>query len=377
MSTFEGILFHDAQPEARQTEYIEYNNVDFVLSVGEGRSLMRNSVRINGDIFISNDNGTTRSAGKVYLDERIGVHATIDSIQTSFSGGNGGGVKEVIQNYGRWVTMDAIGTIYEDDYNSAKYQCEQRAPTQLCSAKNAKGEDTLNTGTKLTDDLDFSLKPLCILNKMSGDHLPFEKSGEIRLTINLARNMSALMGANQGTNASYSLKNLHVSYSSLPTAGNPADTTTTMRSVYNVKSTILSGSANIQAQVPAVCDAVSCSFQSQDRENVNVFSNYDCNTVEGIKQVEFLFNDATNKYITYQMNDQNEMVKRYIDSFRNTGHNMMMLDTFRTNKGFGIGLHFQGFVNLANQRFGLQIQSDITNANPSNVYLYFHSLISA
>ena len=69
---------------------------------------MRNSVRINGDIEITND-GTTRSAGKVYLDPRIGVHACIDSLQTNFSGGTNAGVKEVINNYGRWVTMDAIG----------------------------------------------------------------------------------------------------------------------------------------------------------------------------------------------------------------------------------------------------------------------------
>ena len=372
--SFDNIVFHSAQPEARQDRYIEYNNCDFILAVGEGRSLMRNSVRINGDIKITSD-GTARSTGRVYLDPRIGTHATIDSIQTSFSGA--GGVKEVIQNYGRWATMDAIGTIYEDDYLSAKYQCEQRAPTAVCSAKNAKGENTLNTGTKITDNLDFSMKPLCILNKMSGDHLPFEKSGEIRVTLNLARNMSALMGDNQGNGATYELTNLHLSYSSLPTNGNPAKTSTTMRSVYNIKSTILSGSANIQAQVPAMCDAMSASFQSQDRENVNIFSNFDCNQVEGIRQVEFLFNDATNKYVTYSINDQNEMIHRYIDSFRNTGHNQMTLDKFRTNASFGVGLHFQGFIDLSTQRFGLQLASDVSNQNPMNVYMYFHSLISA
>jgi len=373
--SFDNIVFHSAQPEARQDKYIEYNNVDFVLAVGEGRSLMRNSVRINGDIKIANAGDGTRSAGRVYLDARIGVHGTIDSIQTSFSGA--GGVKEVIQNYGRWATMDAIGSIYEDDYNSAKYQCEQRCPTHVCSGKNAKGEDTLNSGTKITDNLDFSIKPLCVLNKMSGDHLPFEKSGEIRLTINLARNMSALMGDNQGSGANYELLNLHCSYSSLPTNGNPASKSTTMRSVYNVKSTILSGSANIQAQVPAMCDAMSASFQSQNRENVNCFSNYDCNQVEGIRNVEFLFNDATNKYVTYSISDQNEMIHRYIDSFRNTGHNQMTLDKFRTNNSFGVGLHFQGFIDLSNQRFGLQLDSDVNNVNPMNVYMYFHSIISA
>jgi len=68
---------------------------------------------------------------------------------------------------------------------------------------------------------------------------------------------------------------------------------------------------------------------------------------------------------------------RYIDSFRSTGHQQMSLDKFRTNTGFGIGLNFQGFIDLSNQRFGLQLESDINNTKPMNVYMYFHSLISA
>ena len=367
------LLYHSAVPESNQTNYVEYNNVDFVLNVGENRSLMRNSVRINGEIEISN--GAATAAGGVYLDFRIGAHGCIDSVQTTF-GGAGGGIKENIANYARWCEMNAIGTIYEDDYLNCSNQVELRSPNELCSSELAKGEVTDGT-TPLATDLDFSIKPVCILNKMDGDHLPFEKSGEIRLTINLARNMSALMGKNQGTAANYTLKNLHCSYHSLPTVGNPMKTATSMRSVYNIKSTILSGSANISAQVPAICDAVSCSFQRQDRENVNVFNNYACETVEGIRRLNWLFNDSTNKYVSYVVSDQNEMIHRYIDSFTDTGHNQMVMATFRNNAGFGVGLHFQGFIDLSRQRFALQLDSDIGVTNsPHNIYMYFHSQIT-
>lgn len=369
-----GMLYHSAVPEATQTSYVEYNNVDFVLNVGQGRSLMRNTVRINGEIAITQD-GTAVSAGGVYLDFRIGAHGVIDSIQTVF-GGAGGGIKENIQNYARWVEMGAVGTLYEDDYLNASNQCELRSPNEYTSGVLAGGEVTQNTGTKVSTDLDFSVKPVCILNKMNGDHLPFEKSGEIRLTINLARNMSALMGKNQGAASTYTLKNLHCSYHSVPTAGVWSKTATSMRSVYNVKNTILSGSANISAQVPAICDSVSCSFQRQNRENTNVFNNYQLETVEGIRRVQFLFNDSTNKYVSYVMNDQNEMLHRYIDSFKDTGHNQVNGDCFRTNSGFGLGLDFKGFVDLSRQRFALQLDSDVTNQKPMNVYMYFHSLIS-
>ena len=75
------------------------------------------------------------------------------------------------------------------------------------------------------------------------------------------------------------------------------------------------------------------------------------------------------------MKDENEMLKRYIDSFKNTGHNQVMLDTFRTNQGFGVGVDFTGFTDLSNQRFGVQLSSSILPTSPYNIYMYFHSLV--
>tara|TARA_R110002012_G_scaffold2963_1_gene14121 strand:+ start:615 stop:1724 length:1110 start_codon:yes stop_codon:yes gene_type:complete len=368
----ENMLYHSAVPEATQATYGEFNNVDFVLNVGPGRSLMRNSVRLNGNVLVTND-GTTRSAGGVYMDYAIGIHSVVESCQVSFGTS---GTKENIQNYARWCKMGAIGTLYEDDYNNASQQVELRAVNEVCASLLAQGEVTLGT-TPVTQDLDFSMKPNCILNKMSGDHLPVEKSGEIRLTLNLARNMSCLMGDNQGADATYALSNLHVSYHSVPTQGDPMTKQTTMRSVYNIKSTILSGTANISAQVPAMVDSVSCSFQKQNEENVNVFNNYACNMVQGIRRLQFEFNDSTNKYVSYNENDLGGMIQRYIESFDNTGHQQMKLDTFRANNGFGVGQKFAGFVDLSNQRLGLQLTSDINNTKPMNIYMYFHSIVQA
>ena len=369
------IQYHMSQPEAIQAQYVEFNNTDFVINVGEGRSLVRNSVRLCGDLRITSD-GTNRATGQVYLDFRIGIHSCIDSVQVTF-GGIGGGVKENIQNYARWVAMQAVASLNEDDYLNASNLIELRAPNQLCAEAFADGEITSQTTTPLTTDFDFAAKPVCILNKMSGDHLPFEKSGEIRLTVNLARNQSALMGSLQGNTSTYELRNLRVQYQSVETQMDWNQTSTQMRSVYNVKSSVASSSANVSAQVPAVCDAVSCSFQRQQEENQNVFNNYSLAQVPNIKRLQFLWNSSTNRFITYEINDQNEMIHRYIDSFQNTGHNQCMLDTFRTNGGFGVGMNFDGFVDLSRQQFSVQLASSITNLAPYNIYLYFHSVVQA
>ena len=371
------MVYHSADPEALQTSYIEYNNVDFILNVGEGRSLVQNSVRILGEVLITTD-GTTRPAptvGGIYWDYKIGAHGFVDSCQTSFGGGSSPGIKENIQNYARWVGMTSVATENADDLLNASKQVQLKCPNELCANVLALGEATTSTQAVI-DNIDFAFKPVCILNRMAGDHLPFERSGEIRLTINLARNISALMGGNSDNNSTYQLSNLRVSYQSIQTIGNPNDLQISMRSVYNVKSSVQSSFANVQAQVPAVCDACSVSFQMQAHENVPIFNNYSLEKVPGIRELQFLFNDSTSKYITYQINDQNEMLNRYIDSFAETGHNQAMLDTFRGNGGWGVGLSFQGFTDLSQQRFAMQVTSDISNTSPMNVYMYFHSVVT-
>ena len=370
------IIYHQAEPEALQSVYQEFNNCDFVLNVGAGRSLVRNSIRVCGDLRITSD-GVTRTTGQNYFDFRIGVHSFVDSLQVVFGGASNGGVKENIQNYARWAAMQSVASLNEDDYLNASNLVELRAPNQLCVERFADGEITSQTTAPQTIDFDFAMKPYCILNKMSGDHLPFEKSDEIRLTLNLARNISALMGSLAGNTSTYELRNLRVQYQSVETQMDPMATSIMMRSVYNVKSSIQSSSANVTAQVPAVCDAVSASFQRQDEENTNVFNNYALAQVPSISRVQFLFNSATNKYITYEIDDQNTMLEKYIESFKNTGHNQCYLDTFRTNGGFGIGLDFDGMVDLSRQQFSVQLSSQITNQYPYNIYLYFHSVVQA
>ncbi len=368
------IVFHSSDPEAIQSTYGAFDNCDFVINVGEGRSLVRNSVRLVGDLEIT-EAANTRSTGQIYMDYRIGAHAMIDSLQVTF-GGPGGGVKQNTQNYARWVSMVTSAEQSQADMLNASNQIEMRAPNELTVERYADGEVTAST-VPVTQDIDFALKPNCILNKMVGDHLPFEKSGEIRLTINLAKDQSALMGSKQGSASSYAITGLRCLYQSVETDGDPMNTSTTMRNVYCVKSSIQSATANLSAQVPAVCDACHVSFQRQDRENANVFNNYQLAQVPNIRRVQFLWNDSTNKYISYEQNDQNTMLKGFIDSFKNTGHNMVYLDSFRTYDGFSLGQHFNGFINLSQTRFGLQLTTDIDNAKPYNIYMYFSSIVQA
>ena len=369
------ILYHSSPPESLQAAYLEYDNVDFILNVGPGRSLLKDTVRILGDVRVTID-GTTRTVGGQYWDRKCGAHSFIQSCQTSFGGGSSQGGQENIDNYARWVAMQSIATENEDDMLNASKQVELKAINDLCVEALALGELTVPAAgaDPVYQDSDFAIKPYCMLNRMSGDDLPFEKTGDITLTINLSRNITALMGNQQDSSTAYQLTNLRVIFQSIPTVGNPRTKSTVFQSVHNVKSSVQSSLASVRVQVPAICSAVSISFMKQSDENVPVLSGVECQKLPGIRDLSFLFNSA-NEFITYQIQDINEMLKRYIESFGDTGMNQVYLDTFRGNNGFGLGLNFRELINLSNQQFTMQVTSDITNNDPVSAFFYFHTVI--
>jgi hypothetical protein len=367
------LIYHVSEVVQKKDSYLEFDSLDFDINVGEGRSLVKNSVRLLGDLDVL-DGGGANSA-EIYFDPICGVHAFIDSVQVTFTDGANVGVKENIQNYARYVAMSEMATKAPEDALNGSSVCELKGFDHKTSKLYANGRITRNSGAKPTGNQDFSMKPVCALNKMSGGNLSYSKSGQIRLTMNLAQNRSALMGSDLDNNAdTYAIINPRVIYQSV--LSEPKEQDTIMRPIYNVKNTIQSNFASISARVPAVCDSVTMSAQLQSAENTAPFSNYECNMPKGLEELQFLFNDSTNEYISYSITDLTEMLQRGINSILDNGHNMVSGNRFSDNKNFITGLGFNGYVDLSNQKFSVQIKSGADNANAYNIYLYFHSIMS-
>ena len=371
----QSLIYHIAECVQKKDNYVEFDTLDFDINVGEGRSLVKNSVRLPGDLNVLDNGGA--NAVNLYLDHVVGIHAIIDSCQVNFVEGNNAGLKENIQNYARYIEMVELATKCPEDVFNASSLCELKGFDHNTSKLFAHPRVTRNTGggTQFSKPNDFSMKPGCCLNKMSGGNLSYSKSGQIRLSLNLAQNRSALMGSDfDPTQDTYNLVNPRVTYQSVLTS--PKESQTIMRTIYNVKNTIESNFANISAKVPATCDSVSVSMQRQERENTAPFSNYKCEKPKQIEELQYLFNDSTNEYISYVITDQTEMLQRGINSIIDNGHNSVSGSRFGTNENFITGLAFNGYVDLSNQKFSVQIKSSADNDIPYNVYMYFHSIMA-
>jgi len=390
------IQYHQVFPENTLVTYSgdAQTQVDFLLTY-EGRALEMNSIRLNFDLNITPVGGAdfanVRSDPNLFYDQSAGLHGVVQSCVTSVNGA----VIENLNEYGRMVAMESQSTMTSDERNVASASCEGKVVNQRLTNLFLRGvvageftDDlngtTSNYETALIEKPSASLKPRICLNKCFTEDgslplLSFSRSGVIRISFRLARSTAFLFGSD-ADGSSYSLSNLRLTYVSRDDSRDLAPILS--RGITNVKQAITSSSANIQAIIPGSARAVSVSFQPQANENKAYYNNLQLYKIPSLSQVQYLFNDSTNQYITFIIKSEIESLERYLQSFKDTGSNSASLQNIVTNNSYGLGTSLGQYVNLANSKFSIQIQSAIGTATnsggdtvPMLAYIYFHTLL--
>lgn len=362
-------MYHRAEVENSKNSYTEHDNLDVFLNA-EGRALKANSVRIQGVLSVTKTAGNTRIANTddIQLDNAVGVHALVDIISVEMANV---GMVEQYSEYSRYVKMKNIANDDLNDYHSGLNLAEYRAPSEKASQALLTGFTSAASSATADDvkDQDFSFKPMCCLNAMSGD-VSFAKTGAIKLSITLNKVAQVLYGTDVDANTKYTLSDVRVSYRTVPDVDQPVS----MDRVLSLKSSINSKFSNTLAKVPAVVRGVSCCFMKQSRENDLVECNQAMDVLQGIKEVQFVFQDSTSQYISYPLRDKGQIIERFVESLGGKGHNQVNANNNQMN--FGIGLSFPP-VDLSNQKFNIQINSDMASLSttPYIIYQYFHSSI--
>ena len=369
------IHYASVLPENNKDSFEEFDNVDFVLA-HEGRALNLGSVRLHGVVDVTqNSNPLTSTTDDtnlkdIKLDGMVGAHSFCESWTCEMNGQ----IVENITSYPRYVKMAMTATNGVDDMNNASNVCELKAPFDKMTNQALKGVVGGAGDTNPTHFApDFSIRPSICVNSGRG-MLPYKKSGDIRLTVTLARVLAAIYGLDVDANTKYVLRDLRIVYTTSPEPDNMSEPVV-LRTKLNIKQSIQSSFSNVQTKVPAVCSAMSASFQTQANENQAKYNNMELNAVPNLTQTQFLFNDSTNTLVTYLIKNNVEVIGRYIDSFVDTGRNALSPAKLADNNGFGVGLNFSEELDLSNQKFSVQLSSAVSSAAPMIIYMYFHSMI--
>ena len=377
----DNLVYHEASPSNDNANgFSEFNTINWELMATD-RKLVPNSVRIDFDLVVNETDGGTRVDNKrIAIDNLCGGHVFFESWQV---GVESVGLISNEQEYPRWAKTFFSATQDINDNNSAIANAEGRTchpaageiVIEMVGSEGAQGATDPNK-----KDPSFSIKPLISLNRYMGDSYSFNKLGHLRVSTNLSRNGHALYGAQcagGGRSPVYLMKNVKLRFTSVPDDGKQGKML--MNSYTSVKATSNSNSFSIDSKVPAkMCNGVVINFLDQGSESEIVSNNQLLEQYPNLESIRYSFNNALNKYITYEITDRGNMVRLGLEALTEGNLNSVHARNIFNNQSYIVGLPFQEYTDLSTSKFTTQLVSSANTfgTKPQQVYLYFLTLIS-
>tara|TARA_R110000822_G_scaffold140875_1_gene278647 strand:+ start:1648 stop:2805 length:1158 start_codon:yes stop_codon:yes gene_type:complete len=377
-------LYHTLTPENQPSSgaFTEFAMADFVLNFPQ-RKLVAGSIRISANVECTDSKADSqKGTSNIYVDNLVGSHAFFDQISTSMD--QLGQIENILE-YSKYVKAVSQATTSPTDLFKGSKVSELISPNLNWSKAVIKGISSSRTADAttlvpaITEKANFSMKPLICLNSAAGGDgtVSFRKSGSVRISMRVARALSALFGpgvsaSGSATAPSVKLTNLRLHFSTVNDDGQ--DMPITMPNIINIKSTVQSTFANISCAVPAICRGVFGTLLRVDRANVGENNNpLATETIPGFKSLQFIYNSTiNNSLVSYTINDYAEVLERYVASVSSSDHSSVGMWNVAHNDGFGVGLEFDGLVDLRSQRFNIQISSTINS--PYTLSLFFNGV---
>ena len=358
---------HLVEPTNPRDQYSEYDDVRFAISF-QGRKLVLNSIRLMGKVVIDNN----LDDDDIRMDNFAAGHCFFEEVMTSTANQ---GLLETIQSYPRMISMMRKASLDEVNLMNSKFTPEMCCPNELVMRQVLKGNVLKTDSVNETQPADFSIKPHFVFNQAEGSQfLSYSKTGDISLNLRLNRNDQVLFGSNADATKTYSLSDLRVSFITVDDDGTVD--THLLRQKATLQQPVASSFVSISAKVPAErCVAVAASFQENKRQAQYQYNDNAQMRLPNVSSVNFLFNDSENRFITYEINNNVDLFNRYLQAFRAAGQTDGTLQKLEVNNSYGIGLNWEGVLDLSSQKFTTQITSDASNTNPFTGYFYFFNNI--
>ncbi len=374
------IRIHKIFPINKRTTIGENSTIDFDMSF-PNRKLVCNTIRIEGRVKIFK-NGTTRAniSDEIFVDNMVGANAFFHSYETT---SQARGTLEYCQDMPRQMKMIATGFNTRDDMANIANSCELRTQNLDLSRNIFYGEvnedmQLLPLSSNTTDGQSFSVKPYFLLNQTergeeAGNvNLRNATLGDIQVSVRTARNNDALFGSDADNQISYELSDVALTFHSLPDDGKQSKLV--MRTKTVVRQSIQSGLGAVAVNVPQLSNGVSISFLDQSKQNSNYWNALQLERLPNVSKVEFLINNTISEFLTFQLTNENQILKFYMDSLSGSKFNSLCSSFIKGNEAYGIDAGFSTLLDLSSNTFGVNINSAITS--PYVCFLFFHGMIT-
>lgn len=362
-------VYSSVQPlsQRQNGEYLPADTIDFVMDFA-GREIIPTSIRISGELYVTQNDVIINGSQDIYLDPKVGAHGLFQQYITSLP--DSGIVLENFQHVPRYVAMKECATETNISTGGTLNKViELRSPTQeqQKAVLGASGDKQFAS---------FSIVPHCALTNSLGN-ISYTKTGQIKLSCLMSSVTQLLWGADVGATTSYYLKNLQLDYMTAPDTNQAL----TMVKISSLKQTLSSSNQQLTMIMPISSSSLSLSFVRLAEENVLTQNYTKLAVVPDVSRVEFSFNDIVSSvFITYALENKPEITYNALLSLDSEGKYNLLPTLLNAEKGqaenYLIGTLFGDTALKVNTKVGVNIQSAVQGADSYACYLYFKGLMS-
>jgi hypothetical protein len=342
------------KPLAQKDQYNPNDIVDFLIDVGGGNEVVGNSLRLEGEIFATQQGDFPETTALLAMDSRSAAHGIFQQMVTQFSDR----VVENLNYYPRYVAM-------KSDTNEVVVN-KMASSANATELKMLNDDDTialLSLADGSAYGRSFSIKPMFCLNNASGN-FSYMKTGQIKVSVTLASVAQFLFGSDANpADTNYYVKNLQLACRSVPQSAASSKVTMMVNSA--VRQVVASNNTSLSVIVPIPTNSFSASFRNQTGEATFNQNFNQLDPLPQLSRLELSFSDSLSNLIQFPLETSEEIILNYATSMGTAGlHQFVPNDQPR-----GIGLAYNEI--LSNSKLGINLISETQNTDPYSVYLFF------
>jgi hypothetical protein len=347
------------KPLAQKDQYNPNDIVDFLIDVGAGNEVVGNSLRLEGEIFVTQQGDFPATDALLSMDSRCGAHALFQQMVTQFSDRT----VENLNFYPRYVAMKSD----TNEVISNKMASSSNA-TELKMLNNDDTIALLSLADNSVYGRSFSIKPMFCLNNASGN-FSYVKTGQIKVSLTLASVAQFLFGEDATpADTNYYIQNLQLAGRSVPQSQASANVSMMVNSC--VRQVVASNNTSLSVIVPIPTNSFSASFRNQIGEATFNENFNELDILPSLSRLELSFSDSLSNLIEFPLEHTEEIILNYATSMGTTGlHQFKPADQPR-----GIGLAYNEI--LASSKLGINLVSETRNDDPISIYLFFKGFAS-
>ena len=383
--------YRSTPPSSQQTFYREQENIDFHINLQKDEAVEMGSVRLEGRVttYVTGSTAVTANT-RLYYDNYVGSQALTSQLTVVF---DKFGTLENNMNYPRYVKHHAVATLAPESLGTqTDNSVELRVATQAMTKGMLEGQFTRDLS------LPFSNRLYCCLNDASDD-IPSALTGNIMIRIRTPPTNQWVFGEDYVAGTNYKLEDIMLTYNVVKAV--PLKAPLILKVTNSAPSVaIASTQVNISQSSPGLSNAVSLSFISQERQNDAGSYNYlammpppgkppvgagisggsETDTGHyGVERCTYAVNDTDTALVGFTFESREEIAANGLRVFGEGTRTYSALIRNYSDPDqpdcYLMGMPFGKYIDFSSTKFGLELQTQCTQQDQYQAYLFFHSAI--